>query len=216
MKRILWLTLGAFAVYATYLAVAVAPTWPYTNTAGDSGGGTNPISAFGTNSYISVGKDGQIGRNLFVGTDAVVNGQIYATTFTTSVSGAGGKAINYGDQNVSASQTTAEWGNTPSVDVGGDIKRVVMPVSGDIVGISLWSNAASTSGTLTAWPTINGTAATLSSGLNTHTGSTTTSYTVEAVGVDHFQVGQAIGVKVTTSSAWAPTTADVGVTVFYR
>jgi hypothetical protein len=123
--------------------------------------------------------------------------------------------FQFGDTDCADSQSTVEWGTGTSADVGGSIKRVVAPKSGSIIGVSVIGNTACTSGSLVVAPTIDGTAISMTSGLNTHAGSTITSYTTQVYNVtgSTFTAGQAIGVKATTAS-WLPVTDDVGVTVF--
>jgi hypothetical protein len=121
--------------------------------------------------------------------------------------------FNFFDVNVSASQNAAVWGLDPSADVGGaNFTEMTMPLAGSVIGIIVRSNAACTSGTLIADATINGTATGLQAGLNS-VDDTQTSYTLQAIDADAFTAGQRIGVKVTTSANWLPTTADVMVSV---
>ena len=122
-------------------------------------------------------------------------------------------AFNFFDPDVAASQSAAVWGLDPGTSVGGaDFVGVVMPWAGSVIGIAAYSNDACTSGSLTADATINGTATGLQAVINTT--DTQTKYTSQANDADAFTAGQRIGVKVTTTSAWLPTTADVIVTVF--
>jgi hypothetical protein len=123
-------------------------------------------------------------------------------------------AFTYFDPDVAASQTTAQWGVDPSASVGGaNFQGVPVPFAGSVIAIDVFSNAACTSGTLTADATINGTATGLQAGLNS-VDDTTSSYTIQANDADTFTAGQQIGVEVTTDATWAPTTADVIVVVY--
>lgn len=92
---------------------------------------------------------------------------------------------------------------------------LVVPFAGNIVSMSLASNAARSGGTLTVKPTINGAeSTTLSAVLNAAT--TTTTYSVQVPDGDAFFAGDLIGVSVTTDGSWAPTTADIVVTLFIK
>lgn len=125
------------------------------------------------------------------------------------------RVLNYEfyDVDVAASQTAVEWGTDASATVGGaSFKRIAAPVAGSVIGVTVFSNAACTSGTLTADVTIAGTATGLQAVLNSTT-ATTFAVGTQAIDTDTFTAGQAIGVKVTTNSVFAPTTADVVVSV---
>jgi len=122
-------------------------------------------------------------------------------------------SYSFFDPDVAASQSAAAWGMDAGASVGGaDFQGVVMPWAGSVIGIAAYSNDACTSGSLTADATINGTATGLQAVINTT--DTQTKYASQANNTDAFTAGQRIGVKVTTTSNWLPTTADVIVTVF--
>lgn len=88
----------------------------------------------------------------------------------------------------------------------------VIPWEFEVVGISVRATAARTGGTLTVDATINGTATGVQAVLNaTDTQSATGS---ELRGKDVGVAGDRIGCKITTDASWAPTTADVVVTVW--
>lgn len=125
-------------------------------------------------------------------------------------------ALNFGDDNVSASQSAAEWGITPGLDVGGDQKRVVVPYGYVVTAITVNSNAATTADGLVVAPTMDGTASTtMTCGLNSHAGSTITSSTTNLTGF-YIPAGHQVGVKATTLSGFLPTTADVNVTLYLK
>ena len=89
--------------------------------------------------------------------------------------------------------------------------EIVMPYAGSIIGISIASNDARTAGTLTVDATVNGTVTGLQAVLD---GTNTTYYSAtQAKDTDTFAAGDRIGVKITTDSSWAPTTADIVVAV---
>ena len=156
------------------------------------------------------------------GLDLGGSSNYWGTAYVTAVESTGnvnGKPelrvlnFNYYDVDVAASQTTAEWGTDASAGVGGaNFKQIPVPIAGSIIGIAVYSNTACTSGTLTADATINGTATGLQAGLNS-ADDTQTSYSTQAIDADAVTAGQRVGVKVTTDAEWAPTTADVVVTV---
>jgi len=155
--------------------------------------------------------------DLDVGDDAHVAGD-FDTTGTTTLRGTiNGKAelrtlkFSYFDVDAAASQNAAEWG-IDTADVGGAFKQIPVPVGGSIIGIAVYSNAETTSGTLTADATVNGTATGLQAGLNS-VDDKQTSYTTQAIDADTVAAGARVGVKVTTTSTFTPTTADVVVTV---
>jgi hypothetical protein len=107
--------------------------------------------------------------------------------------------------NVAATQTAV------ALAMGNTHTEAPMPMAGYVVGIAVYSNAARTTGTLTVDATINGTVTGLTAvldGTNTQTHSTR-----QALTSDAFTAGQRIGVKITTSGTWAPTTADIDVVV---
>lgn len=92
------------------------------------------------------------------------------------------------------------------------ISEVCMPWTGSIVGISVFSNAARTAGTLTVDATINGTVIGLEAELSA--APTTYDTAVQARAIDVFSATDRIGAKITTAGGWTPTTADIVVAVF--
>jgi len=117
--------------------------------------------------------------------------------------------IRFFDYDVAANQTDQVWGMDPTANVGG-ANFVSTPAmqAGSIVGVAVFSNAACTSGTLTAWPTINGTPCVLYAQLDSVVGRTV-DLNFQSTGVETFDAGDLIGIEVTTTATWAPTTADV-------
>ena len=89
--------------------------------------------------------------------------------------------------------------------------EVVMPLSGSIIGVSVASTAARTAGTLTVEVTKNGSGTGLQAQLNAT--DTQYAYATQELDEDTFDAGDRIGVKITTSADWAPTTADIVVMV---
>ena len=89
--------------------------------------------------------------------------------------------------------------------------EVVMPYAGSIIGISVASNEARSAGTLTVDATKDGTATGLQAVLDDDPNQY--AYATQAKDTDTFTAGQRIGVKITTDGDWAPTTADIVVTV---
>ena len=130
----------------------------------------------------------------------VVENDIYA---------AGGykNSFNFTQSDVAVSQTAVV------IDVLGlsGNTEYTLPYAGSITGISISSNGARTAGTLTVDATVDGTV----SGLQAVLDATNTQYhsTTQGVNTDTFSAGNRLGVKITTSADWAPTTADIVVTV---
>jgi len=122
---------------------------------------------------------------------------------------AGGHKQSFGfmRQNVAASQ------NAVPIDVLGlaGNAEIVMPFAGSVLGIGVASNAARTGGTLAVDVTINGVA----TGLQAQLDASNTQYhsATQPKDTDAFSAGARLGVKITTSADWAPTTADIVVTV---
>lgn len=120
------------------------------------------------------------------------------------------KPFNFFQSNVAASQSAVALsvlgltGNT----------GFVMPFPGSIIGISIASNDARTAGTLTVDVTKNGTVTGLQAVLDGT--NTTTHYATQEAEADVFDAGDLIGVKITTDGSWAPTTADIVVTVIVQ
>jgi hypothetical protein len=90
-------------------------------------------------------------------------------------------------------------------------REYVLPYAGSIVGIGVASSEARTAGTLTVDATVNGTKSGLTAVLD---GTNTQFHTAtQAKDTDTFAAGNRLGVKFTTDGTWAPTTADIVVTV---
>lgn len=126
------------------------------------------------------------------------------------VSGTGqGFLIGFGEDNLAASLTDSQLYRT--------IQGVQLQIptvtthAGSIIGISVASSEARTAGTATFEVFKNG----IGTGLTTVLDATDTQYAfgVQAEGVDTFAAGDRIDVRVTTDGSWAPTTADVEVSV---
>lgn len=86
-----------------------------------------------------------------------------------------------------------------------------IPFDFEIVAISIISDLARATGTLTVDATINGTATGLQAALNAT--DTLRAYKRQARGSDSGAAGARVGVKLTTSS-WTPITADIVVVVW--
>jgi hypothetical protein len=129
---------------------------------------------------------------------------------TGDISAAGGfkQPFNYAQSNVSVSQTAV----TIKVLGSSDNTEFLAPYAGSVIAISVASTEARSAGTLTVDATVNGTATGLQAILN---GSNTTyKSTTQAKDTDTFSAGDRLGVKITTSADWAPTSADIVVTIF--
>lgn len=111
--------------------------------------------------------------------------------------------LNFWQDNVPANQTDASL-SSPST------RGYVMPEEGSIVALGVRSNAARTAGSLTVEPTTNATATGFTVSLD---GTNTTSNTnLQDQGLDTFARGDIISCII-DSASWAPTTADIDVTV---
>lgn len=86
-----------------------------------------------------------------------------------------------------------------------------MPWAGCVVGISYGTTAASSAGTLTIGPTINGTEA-ADPTLSVTTG--TSGSDTAARGVATFAAGDIIGAEITTNGSWTAETMDLVVNVW--
>ena len=123
-------------------------------------------------------------------------------------------ALQFYDVDVAESQTAAGWGTDPAADVGGaNFKEIPIAFAGSVIGVSVFSNDACTSGTFAADVTINGAATGLQANLDSIT-STTVDSSTQANDADTFTVNQRIGVDVTTSADWLTTTSDIVVMVY--
>lgn len=117
------------------------------------------------------------------------------------------------DDDVAASQSGVEmivYGASGALGAGSRL-RVPMVRPGSVTGIVVRSNEARTAGSLTVEPTINGTATGLSAVLDAT--NTTVHTATQAAGRDTYPAGGEVGVKITTTGDWAPTSADIQVTV---
>ncbi len=119
------------------------------------------------------------------------------------------------DEDCTSGLGTQQLGLQAGADVGGGIKGQPAPLTGSIIGITVYTNATCTSGTLTAFATKDGTSIGLTCGLDSVT-DTDTSSTFQAndQSGDDVTVGEIIGAEITTSGVWAPITADVVVTIY--
>ena len=131
--------------------------------------------------------------------DVTVTGDIYA---------AGGykNSFNFMQSDVTAGQTSV------SLNVLGltGNSEYVLPCAGSVIGISVASNEARTAGTLTVDATVNGIATGLQAALDA--ANTTYYSSTQNVNTDAFSTGDRLGIVITTSADWAPTTADIVIT----
>lgn len=130
-------------------------------------------------------------------------------TFAADIDAPGGHKVvlSFYDDTVAASQTDVLLPKGP-----GTFKHYAMGYGGSVIGISVRSSDPRTVGTLTVEATIDATktglAATLD-GTNTIFKTTT-----QAKDTDAFSVNNYIGCVITTSSDWAPITANITVEIF--
>lgn len=87
-----------------------------------------------------------------------------------------------------------------------------MPFDGEVIAVSVLSNAARTGGNLDVQPTVNGTVTAMKATLDAT--NTTHHHKTQARGSSPFVAGDRIGAKVTTPAGWTPVTADILVLVW--
>jgi len=127
----------------------------------------------------------------------IAKGQLVPLTFTQDA---------VADAQAAVAMNTTEVAATVLTATG-----YTMPFEYEIVAISIFSDSARTAGTLTVDATINGTVTGLQAVLNAT--DTTKAKGVQQRGLDVGVAGDAVGVKLTTSS-WTPVTADISVVVW--
>ena len=129
---------------------------------------------------------------------------------TGDIKGVGGfkQPVFFMQDNVTASQSAV------ALVVAGQpsCTEIALPWAGSIIGISVRANAARSAGHLTVDATIGGTATGLQATLNA--ANTQTHSATQAKDTDAFSANGLVGVKITSGSTWAPTTADVVVGVW--
>jgi hypothetical protein len=108
--------------------------------------------------------------------------------------------------NVAASQTSVVLARWTSVGTGFATQWLAVR-DGSVTGIGVKSNGARTAGTLTVTATINGSATGLTAVLDGT--NTTKKSTTQSRGIDNFVAGDVLDIRITTTGAWLPTTADI-------
>lgn len=117
----------------------------------------------------------------------------------------------WNQSNVAASQTAVI---VQRFDSGTGPNEWIPVRDGYLTGIVVKSNEARTAGTLTVEAFVNGTGTGLTAVLD---GTNTTSKaTTQAWGADAFSAGDSVDVRITTDGSWAPTTADILVSLEVR
>lgn len=193
------------------------------NTTDIGANGANRPKNIYTSGLVSVGASLSVQSNIVSNTGDITStaGAITANTNITADTGdiiatagdmnaVGGFAhqLSYWYQDdVADSQTDA------ALDMDGNSARAEVPTirAGSIIGIAVYSNEARSAGTLTVDATVDGTKTGLTAVLDGT--NSQTKVTTQAKDTDTFTAGQRIGVKLTTDGSWAPTTADITVTV---
>jgi len=147
-----------------------------------------------------------IAGDLAVGNDINVLGGI---NVGNDISAAGGfkQGYSFYQSSVAASQTNIQ------IDILGlsGNTEILLPYAGSVLAIAVASNDARTAGTLTVDATINGTATGLQAVLDAS--NTTYHCATQAKDSDTFSAGDRLGVEITTDGSWAPTTANIVVSV---
>lgn len=117
--------------------------------------------------------------------------------------------------NMSASTTYFDempvMGN-PDVDGGQSTYYYTMPFAGNVLGISVYSNAAQTAGYASFYVTVNDVSTGLVAGVDLNN-NTQTHQSTQAGSNDTFSAGDRVGIDVRTDSGHAPATSDFVVTV---
>lgn len=126
---------------------------------------------------------------------------IVGTDLTTAM---GGQKVYLGPW-VETNAATSISAVAQSLGEVAGMTNIAMPFAGSVIGVTAYANAALTAGTLRAAVTVNG--ATVFSAVNSATGITTIRAT-QAPNTDVFVAGDRIGLKLTTSANYAPTTLE--------
>lgn len=111
----------------------------------------------------------------------------------------------WAQQNVAAGQTDVAL----SATVSAHFDTIKMIRAGSIVGIATRLTEAITAGTITVTVTKNGVACAMTLSHGTGTGGSA----IQAAGIDNYNSGDLIGVRVTTSAGFLPITTDLEVWV---
>lgn len=120
--------------------------------------------------------------------------------------------LTFMQDNLAASQSAVALTVAEVTGAAGNaVDGYVMPFAGQIIAVSYKTSAAATAGTMTIAPTVAGTAKT-DPILSVTTGSS--GYDKAARGTVHFDAGAVVGAKVTTTSTWDGTSADLNATVW--
>lgn len=118
--------------------------------------------------------------------------------------------LTFFQNNVAASQSGVV------LDAGlGAISEHVMSLTGHIIAASIFSNDERTAGELSVSPTIDGTELDDELVLDA-TDTEEATIEIEKSLSSFFLSGQRIGAKITTDSSWAPTTADIIVSIMVQ
>lgn len=128
-----------------------------------------------------------------------------AADFNPLTAGGFKQSFGYFQDNVAASQTNVALSN------GMSTRGYAAPRAGSVLAIVVKSNEARTAGTLTVEVTVNGAGIGLTAVLDGT--NTTFKATTQDKDTDAFVAGDDIGVIITTDGSWAPTTADINVTI---
>ncbi len=117
--------------------------------------------------------------------------------------------LSYADDNI----TTAEAAVAMKTAGSSTVTEFEVPWAGSITAVSIITNESRTAGSMIADPTINGTVIGLHATLN-NTNADHHS-TTQASGTDAFAAGDRVGIKFTSTTDWAPVTADHSVLVVF-
>jgi len=111
--------------------------------------------------------------------------------------------LHFYQDNVAANQTDVALLGPPST------RGYVASEDGSICALAVRSNAARTAGSFTVEPRINGTK--IGFNVTIDGTNTTVNYDRQDQGIDPFVAGDLIDMVITSTAAWAPTTADIDI-----
>lgn len=125
-----------------------------------------------------------------------------------------GQLVSYQfmQDDVAASQTDVQLGIVQEDDAASNqsIAGVIVPFSGEVIGISWLLSAAGTAGVFTIGPTVGGTEKTA---LTQTVGTAASGRATVPRGTVLFSAGDEIGAEITTNGSWDGTTSDLAVWV---
>lgn len=117
-------------------------------------------------------------------------------------------ALFFYQDNVTASQSGVALSNGL-----GSVQDYVMPASGFVVGVGVYSNADRTAGQLQLSPRVNGSPLAVVGQLDAVNVNTHVIWAPRSL-LYYFAAGSRVGLEITTDASWAPITADINASVY--